>query len=480
MALLSACLKRENHETKLGYYNHADFYDIIRSFSPDIIAYSVTTGMHYVVIQKNLELKGKFGNFFSIFGGPHPTFYPQMIEEYEGIDAICVGEGERALVSLANALQNSKDISKIANLWVRTEEGIVKNPVGELIPSLDDLPFYDRQIFQEADPILRKSSSRFIMLSRGCPYSCAYCFNRRYKQMYKGMGKMQRLMSVPRAITEFKHILNEAPHVNFIELHDDIFPYFQEDTFDEYYELYKKEIGVKFSCYLPLKGRTYESIKRLKDMGCFYVGIGIETANEDYRRDVLKRPKYSNQDVLEAMQFCKRAGLKSYTTNLFGLPMEKSLENDIETMKLNIKMKPTLALSYVLYPYPGTAISEYAVEKGYYPEDAELTFNTKADSPLIFKNESKLLIEKNALMFGFIVDFPFLMRFHGLLLMLPKKFWEIIYLIHRGYRWRVTLNSNHSLKEFMNNVLTFFSYLRYLNVEKKIAVSQDGPKRSKR
>lgn len=477
VTLLSACLKKENHVTKLAYYNHPEFLSIVRSFSPDIIAYSITTGMHYAVIKKNLELKETIGNFFSIFGGPHATFYPQIIEEYEGIDAVCIGEGERAFISLANGLQNGDDITKIKNLWVRTKEQIVRNPVGELVFNLDELPFYDRQIFQEADPTLRKSSTRFIMVSRGCPYSCTYCFNKRYKEIYKGRGKMLRIMSVPRAIAEFKHILNEAPHVNFIELHDDIFPYFHEDTFDEFYQLYRKEIGIKFSCYLPLKGRNFDSIKRLKDMGCFHVGIGIETANEDYRRDILKRPKYSNQDVLETVQLCKKAGIKVYTTNLFGLPMGKSLENDINTLKLNMEMKPDLALSYLLYPYPGTEISKYATEKGYYSEDTELTFNTKADSPLTFKNESKLIIEKNALMFGILVDLPLLMRFHKFLLMLPKRFWEILYFIHRGYKQRVTLNANYSLKELITNAFTLFSYLKYIKLEKKIAGSQDSSKR---
>ena len=40
---------------------------------------------------------------FSVFGGPHPTFFPEMIDE-PGVDGVCVGEGEGALLDLANAL----------------------------------------------------------------------------------------------------------------------------------------------------------------------------------------------------------------------------------------------------------------------------------------------------------------------------------------------------------------------------------------
>ena len=470
--ILSACLKKENHITKVTYYNHPDFLNVVRSFSPDIIAYSITTGMHYALIKKNMELKEKIGGFFSIFGGPHATFFPQIIEKYEGIDAVCIGEGEKAFILLANRLQNGDDISQINNLWLRTGEGIVKNPLGELIENLDELPFYDRRIFPENDKIIKESSTRHIMFSRGCPYSCTYCFNRGYKKITRGKGRLLRVMSVSRAIAELKHLLNEVPEVNFIEFHDDIFPFSQKETFEEFYELYKKEIGIKFFCYPLLKGRNFDFMKRLKDMGCFWVAIGFETANEDIRKNILKRPNYNNQDVLEMVHNCRKAGLKIMTTNLVGLPVENSLNNDIKTLKFNLKMKPTLALSYILYPYPGTEIAEYAIEKGYYPQDAELTINTKTDSPLTFKNESKLLIEKNALMFGIIVDFPFLIFFQKFLLMLPKKFWSIVYFIHRGYKLRVTLSANHSLKELLNNVFSLFSYLKYIRTEKKMAISK--------
>ena len=102
----------------------------------------------------------------------------------------------------------------------------------------------------------------------------------------------------------------------------------------------------------------------------------------------------------------------------------------------------------------------------------------KADS-LVFKNENKLHIEKNALMFGIIVDIPFLLHIHRFLLMLPKKIWEILYFMHRGYKWRVTLNANHSLNELMCDVVTFFSYLKYIKTEKEAGGTQFNSKDSK-
>ena len=49
-----------------------------------------------------------------------------MIEK-EGVDMVCVGEGEYAFLELANALKNKKPIDKIKNLWIKKGRKIIKN-----------------------------------------------------------------------------------------------------------------------------------------------------------------------------------------------------------------------------------------------------------------------------------------------------------------------------------------------------------------
>ncbi len=38
----------------------------------------------------------------SVFGGPHPTYFPEFVEE-PGVDAVCIGEGEGAILDLVEA-----------------------------------------------------------------------------------------------------------------------------------------------------------------------------------------------------------------------------------------------------------------------------------------------------------------------------------------------------------------------------------------
>ena len=96
---LSSALKAAGHEVALAVDALEDPVQVAKEFQPGIIGYSVITGSHRYYYQLNLRLKEEV-DFFSAFGGPHPTFFPEMIEE-EGIDGICIGEGEEAIVNLA-------------------------------------------------------------------------------------------------------------------------------------------------------------------------------------------------------------------------------------------------------------------------------------------------------------------------------------------------------------------------------------------
>ena len=74
-----------------------------------------------------------------IVGGPHPTYSPEMIDQ-PGIDIICRGEGEDAMLELVEAMEHDRDVTEIRNLYVKTRRGVVhKNPIRPAVP-LDELP----------------------------------------------------------------------------------------------------------------------------------------------------------------------------------------------------------------------------------------------------------------------------------------------------------------------------------------------------
>src|SRR5258707_462637 len=63
----------------------------------------------------------------------------------------------------------------IPNLWWRDERGgLVRGPNAAFIQDLDALPFWDKELWEDAVPI---GLSYLTMTARGCPYRCTFCFN---------------------------------------------------------------------------------------------------------------------------------------------------------------------------------------------------------------------------------------------------------------------------------------------------------------
>lgn len=84
------------------------------------------------------------------------------------------------------------------------------------------------------------------MLSRGCIYSCTYCGNSQFRNIYPNKAKYARFRSPEKSIELIKNVLKQYPNIKYIFFRDAIFNMFPE-WFDKFIDLYTKEI------HLPLR-----------------------------------------------------------------------------------------------------------------------------------------------------------------------------------------------------------------------------------
>ena len=84
------------------------------------------------------------------------------------LNAVVVGEGEEALLELMETLKGGRfSQPAVKNVWLKQEDGIVKNPVRGYIHDLDSLPFPDKDLFNDKINVFYKYYC--TMTSRGCP-----------------------------------------------------------------------------------------------------------------------------------------------------------------------------------------------------------------------------------------------------------------------------------------------------------------------
>jgi len=351
---ISALLKQEGHRTSLAVATVDDPIEVALRLKPDVVGYTVYTGTQNYYLDLNCQIKAQLPGVFSIFGGPHPTFFPEMIE-HGGVDGICIGEGEHATLDLLNALQTGSEISDIPNWHFNLNGEIVRNPVRPLLTSaqLDELPFPDRDLLYDVHPASRRNKIRPFITGRGCPYSCTYCFNKAYRELYQGLGKAIRRRSVGDVIREIKAVRKRYP-LEFITFMDDTFV-LNRQWLQEFAIRYKAGVGLPFWCQVRADLVTDEMMALFKDAGCVSVSFGLEAGNDRLRNAILKRDM-SREQILEASRIFRRHGIAFMTNNMLGLPTG-SLGTDFETLELNVQCRPSYANVFLFQPYPKTELA---------------------------------------------------------------------------------------------------------------------------
>ena len=347
---LAAALKKGGHEVELADAESSGLaLRKIESFRPHLLAYPIIrTGFHRFYLELNRKIQQNHP-LPTVWGGPHPTFYPEMLQE-ERIDYICRGEGDEAFRELLDRLQDNLSPDEVANFWIKKESGkIIKNPPRPLVPDLDDLPFPDRELLYRY-PAWERFPVKSFIAGRGCPYNCSYCFNPPLRELYGNPGNFVRRRSVENLLCEISEVKARYP-LQFIQFEDDIFPS-ETKWLKKFSSLYPQRIGLPFAVNAHPETIRPQMIKLLKKAGCHSVNLGLETAETELRRRILKR-KTSNERIIEACRLVKSSGIQLLLEVMLGIP-GSGLEDDLATLRMAKQCRPDFSIASLFQPYPGT------------------------------------------------------------------------------------------------------------------------------
>lgn len=423
---ISAVLKEAGHEVELAICTQEDPLEVAKKFRPNILGYSIMTGSQHYYFKLNRAIKETLNGsqkVYSTWGGPHATFFPDIIHE-EGVDAVCVGEGEGPIVDLANSIDTGFN-PDIANWWFKMDDGeIVKNPVRPLIRALGSLPITDRDLIYKKHRPTRESPIKHFMASRGCPYNCTYCFNHAWYKIYK-REKRGYQYSIDYVVKEVNWVRDRYPLEQVIFL-DDLFIIYM-DWLEEFAERFPKEVGLPFFCNVRSNLITPEKVALLKKAGANTVSMGIEAGNDRLRNDLLKR-KMSRETIIESGRLLDEAGINLTATNILALPTA-TLEDDFETMRLNAQAKVKYAHTFLFQPYPATELGEFAEQNGHMAGSFEDIGPIAWDSTILVRDErEKEQMQNLQRWFAIGVEFPQLQPLIRLLVKAPhNKLIDILY-----------------------------------------------------
>ncbi len=371
---ISAMLRKHGYECKLRIGNTLeDFAPAIEEFRPDMAAFSIMSGSHSWALETAGEIKRELG-IPNIFGGAHPTFFPDFAKAGE-VDYLVRGEGEETTLEILNRLDAGQPIDAIPNLCFRKNGKLVQNPLRNLRSDPDDYPFPDRHLYDDLNGRLDRQV-RNVITSRGCPFHCSFCFEDALRELYQGKGKYVRIRRIEKVIEECRE-LRDNTDVRVIYFADDVFGMSKKWLY-EFLPQYKKEIGLPFICLVraDLAASDDEYAFRLAEGGCRSVFFGVESGNEQLRNRVLKK-QLTDAQIIRAAELLHRAGIKFRTYNIVGLP-EETLEDALSTVELNITIKSDYPWCSIFAPFPGTELTDYAVKNGFLDDQFEYNALSKS------------------------------------------------------------------------------------------------------
>jgi anaerobic magnesium-protoporphyrin IX monomethyl ester cyclase len=313
---------------------------------------------------------------FCVLGGHHASLNSEEVINDGIFDAICIGEGEQAVLDLVDALSNNGDLNCITSLWIRDRNTgkVYKNPTGEFRGDLDNLPFMNRKIWDKW--IVRPDEYPAILLGRGCPFKCTYCSNHAMEVLSE--GDYVRFRSPEHIVGEIKYIVQEYPEVERIYLEVETFganrkaSYAVFDAIAEYNQTRKNPIrfGVNMaltSNYMMNPERRIELFEKVRAANLTRINIGLETGSERLRK-IIKRPQYTNAELVDFCSMAREYGIDVVFFVLIGLPGE-TIEDYYETIKVARASQPYLCSVSIFFPYLGTDLADTAINMGLIDKD---------------------------------------------------------------------------------------------------------------
>jgi anaerobic magnesium-protoporphyrin IX monomethyl ester cyclase len=180
ISMIATVLKKAEHNVELFVLCPISsvkelFEEYIEREKPTMFCLSAVSSQFEVVNAAARVIKAIDPSIFIILGGHHASLDSENAIQSPYLDAICVGEGDVAILELAKQLEEKKElISDISGLWIkdRNTGEINKTPTLPFEQDLDSLPFIDRTLWEPW--IINTHDEASILVGRGCPYKCTY------------------------------------------------------------------------------------------------------------------------------------------------------------------------------------------------------------------------------------------------------------------------------------------------------------------
>jgi radical SAM superfamily enzyme YgiQ (UPF0313 family) len=324
-------------------------------FRPAFIGITATTSIITQAIETARISNDVFPEAKIVFGGVHPTIFPEEVLSNGFVDYVIRREGEISF----SALISGKPPQDIPGLSYKQNGKVINNPDGPEIPDIDKLPFpaYHLLPMHKYHPTLgsyKQLPGTGIITTRGCPGRCTFCFG-------NYLGNRVRMRSADKILEEIR-LLNSNYNIKEIAFYDDTFTAVKSNVMKFCGLMIESKLGITWSCFARVDFIDESLLMLMKKAGCHQICFGVESGCTEILDNIKK--KISLEKAVTAVKLTKKCGIEARTTFMLGNPGETE-ETLKKTLDFAISLDPDIVLFNITTPFPGTEMYEWADKNKY-------------------------------------------------------------------------------------------------------------------
>jgi anaerobic magnesium-protoporphyrin IX monomethyl ester cyclase len=322
----------------------------ISIYKPNIIGITcVSQNYNYAIDYAKLAKKHKIP---VLIGGTHITVLPSTLTK--DMEVATIGEGEETIKELFSIFLEKKrfpkkDLHNLKGIAFWEAGKIVLTEIRPPISDMDSIP-------NPARDLMKIEKCTHVFSSRGCPYRCTFCASSRF-------WNSTRFFSAKYVVAEVKYLYN-THGVKQVDFWDDLF-IVSKPRIKEIISLMRKEkiLGkLSFSCAVRSNLIDDSMVKLLHKLNVKSVSMGLESGTPRVL-NYLKGDTINIKDHVRAIKLFKKYGIEPSASFIIGSP-DETREEILQTFDFIKESKLRGFGIYVLTPFPGTPIWEYARKKG--------------------------------------------------------------------------------------------------------------------